>query len=60
MTARVIAEETFDPEDYTEELRAAPNNLAVGTKLWFENSSIRVWASSESPSSRPITRIGSG
>ena len=43
MTARVIAEETFDPEDYTEELRAAPNNLAVGTKLWFENSSIRVW-----------------
>ncbi len=43
MTARVIAEETFNADDYSEELGAAPTNFDVGTKLSFENSSIRVW-----------------
>ena len=43
MTARVIETATFDPNDFTEELRAAPGNLDVGTRLWFENEAIRVW-----------------
>lgn len=34
---------TFEPGDYQEELSEAPNNLAVGTRLWFENDRIRVW-----------------
>jgi quercetin dioxygenase-like cupin family protein len=43
MAARVIKEETFEEADYQEELAAAPGNLDVGTKLWFENDSVRVW-----------------
>lgn len=39
----VIETGTFDPSDYAEELAAAPDNLAVGTTLWFENDRVRVW-----------------
>lgn len=34
---------TFDPEEFREELEAAPDNRAVGTTLWFENDRIKVW-----------------
>lgn len=43
MTAQIIETTTFNPDDYTEELAAAPGNLDVGTRLWFENDAIRVW-----------------
>lgn len=33
----------FDPDEYQDELRAAPANLDVGTRVWFENDRIRVW-----------------
>lgn len=33
----------FDPDEYQDELRAAPVNLDVGTRVWFENDRIRVW-----------------
>ena len=34
---------TFDTALYAAELRAAPSNLAVGTKMWFENHRLKVW-----------------
>lgn len=43
MTARVIDTTTFDTAAYADELAAAPHNLDVGTRLWFENDAIRVW-----------------
>lgn len=42
MAATIIREENFDPADYRGELDAAPENLDVGTRLWFENDHIRV------------------
>lgn len=43
MAARVIETTTFDLGSFADELRAAPDNLDVGTRLWFENEAIRVW-----------------
>jgi quercetin dioxygenase-like cupin family protein len=43
MTAKIIAEEKFNANDYSDEMRVAPDNRDVGTKLWFENPSLRVW-----------------
>jgi hypothetical protein len=43
MTATIVRDENFDPADYRGELDAAPGNLDVGTRLWFENDHIRVW-----------------
>lgn len=34
---------TFDTGRYAAELRVAPDNLAVGTTLWFENERLKVW-----------------
>ena len=39
----IVEEGTFDPDDYAAELAAAPDNLEVGTTIWFENDRIRVW-----------------
>lgn len=39
----IVEEGTFDPDDYAAELEAAPDNLEVGTTIWFENERIRVW-----------------
>jgi hypothetical protein len=33
----------FDVTKYAEELSAAPNNLDVGTSLFFENTEVKVW-----------------
>ncbi len=43
MAAKQIETSTFDLDSFAHELRAAPSNLAVGTKLWFENDAVRVW-----------------
>ena len=43
MTARITDTTTFDLTSFAEELRAAPGNLDVGTRLWLENDAIRVW-----------------
>jgi mannose-6-phosphate isomerase-like protein (cupin superfamily) len=43
MTATILTEDTFDPAEFADELAAAPRNLDVGTRLWFENDRIRVW-----------------
>lgn len=51
MTATIIREESFEPADYRGELDAAPSNLDVGTRLWFENDRIRVWECGCSPAS---------
>lgn len=39
----IVEEGSFDVGAYEAELSSAPSNLAVGTKLWFENDRIRVW-----------------
>ena len=41
--AEIVEEGTFDRAEYADELEAAPDNLDVGTRLWFENDHIRVW-----------------
>lgn len=41
--AEIVEEGTFEPADYGEELGEAPDNLDVGTSLWFQNDRIRVW-----------------
>jgi hypothetical protein len=43
MTTTILTEGTFDPAEFTDELDAAPRNLDVGTRLWFENDRVRVW-----------------
>jgi hypothetical protein len=43
MATTVLSEDSFNLSDYRDELEAAPRNLSVGTRLWFENDRIRVW-----------------
>jgi hypothetical protein len=43
MPAKEIDRATFDLDGFADELRAAPGNLDVGTRLWFANDAIRVW-----------------
>jgi beta-alanine degradation protein BauB len=43
LATTILSEGTFDPAEYSRELDAAPGNLDVGTRLWFENDRIRVW-----------------
>lgn len=43
MGADIVDEGTFPTELFADELTAAPANLAVGTKLWFENERLLVW-----------------
>jgi mannose-6-phosphate isomerase-like protein (cupin superfamily) len=43
MTPEATEPGTFDPGPYEAELQAAPSNLDVGTKLWFENRRLKVW-----------------
>jgi mannose-6-phosphate isomerase-like protein (cupin superfamily) len=42
-STELVAQGTFDPESFADELEAAPDNLDVGTTVWFENDKIRVW-----------------
>lgn len=39
----IVEEGVFDPDEYADELDAAPGNLEVGTTMWFENDRVRVW-----------------
>ena len=41
--AEIVAEGTFDPAEFEDELVAAAGNLEVGTRLWFQNDRIKVW-----------------
>jgi PPOX class probable F420-dependent enzyme len=41
--AEIVAEGTFDPAEFEDELLAAAGNLAVGTRLWFQNDRVKVW-----------------
>jgi beta-alanine degradation protein BauB len=34
---------TYDVEDFSDELTAAPTNRRIGTSLWFENDHVRVF-----------------
>jgi len=34
---------TFSPEEFAEELAAAPGNHQLGTKILFENDAVQVW-----------------
>ena len=43
---------TFDVEDFSDELAAAPANHDVGTTVWFENDRIRVWEITLAPGER--------
>ena len=58
MTARITDTTTFDVTSFADELRAAPGNLDVGTRLWLENNAIRVWEVRLEPGERnPCTLI---
>jgi mannose-6-phosphate isomerase-like protein (cupin superfamily) len=39
----LVEQGTFNPDDYADELAAAPHNYDVGTSVWFENHKVRVW-----------------
>lgn len=39
----VVERGSFDVDDFSQELDAAPTNYDVGTEVWFENDRIRVW-----------------
>lgn len=34
---------TFDPEEFSDELRVATENRQLGTSLWFENDHVQVF-----------------
>jgi beta-alanine degradation protein BauB len=40
---KILEEGRFDPEEFADELAAAPGNDEVGTGLLFENEHIKVW-----------------
>jgi hypothetical protein len=52
MATTILSQDTFDCADYRDELDAAPRNLEVGTRLWFENDRIRVWEVQLQPGER--------
>lgn len=52
MTATVLHTGSFDPAQFAAELRAAPGNTDVGTRLWFANDRIRVWEVRLAPGER--------
>lgn len=52
MAAEAIEQGTYDPGAYADELEAAPSNLAVGTKLLFENDHVKVWEVRLAPGER--------
>lgn len=52
MALREIESDTYDVEAYQQELDGAPSNLAVGTRMWFENEAIRVWEIRLNPGDR--------
>jgi len=52
MAAREIDSRDFDLDSFADELRDAPHNQDVGTRLWFENAAIRVWEVRLAPGER--------
>jgi beta-alanine degradation protein BauB len=49
---RILEEGRFARSDFADELRAAPNNHAVGTRLIFENEHVKVWEIRVQPGER--------
>jgi len=49
---RILTEGTFDPAQFETELRAAPGNHEVGTKVLLENERVRVWEVRLTPGER--------
>lgn len=43
MVADIVEQGEFDRDEYRIELEAAPENLAVGTALLFENDRVKIW-----------------
>lgn len=43
MSSEILEQGEYDRADFVDELDVAPNNLSVGTSLWFDNERIRVW-----------------
>ena len=50
----VVDEGTFDPAEFGDELARAAGNLAVGTRLWFQNDRVKVWEVRLEPGSGPF------
>ncbi|MDB5068122.1 MAG: hypothetical protein JWM18_4556 [Chloroflexi bacterium] len=48
----ILTEGTFDPAEFDTELRTAPRNLEVGTKVLLENEHVRVWEVRLTPGER--------
>ena len=48
----VIEEGPYEPSEFADELRAAPDNLDVGTRLWFSNDRVKVWEVRLAPGER--------
>jgi quercetin dioxygenase-like cupin family protein len=42
----------FSPDDFADELRAAPDNTKVGHEIFFENDRVRVWGIDLAPGER--------
>lgn len=43
MSSEILEQGEYDRADFVDELDVAPDNLSVGTSLWFDNERIRVW-----------------
>lgn len=55
----VIEEGTFDPEDFRDELEAAPTNHAVGSRRLFDNDQVSVWEVRLAPGERGAFHVHS-
>ncbi len=54
---QILEEGTFDLDDFKSELRAAPNNHRVGTRLLFENHRVGIWEVRLRPGDRAAFHI---
>jgi quercetin dioxygenase-like cupin family protein len=52
LKTRILTEGTFDRAQFETELRAAPSNHEVGTRVLFENEHVRVWEVRLTPGER--------
>ena len=42
----------FSLDDYSDELKAAPENTQIGHQIWFENDRVRIWGINLAPGER--------
>ena len=55
----VIEEGTFDPDEFSDELAAAPTNHAVGSRRLFDNDQVSVWEVRLAPGGRGAFHVHS-